>query len=521
MDDCLPSESSTEATLRMLLAGERARRQELEQEVGRLQAGVARQNEVIIRLEHRDAARQREMDEYRTLVAGLTEQNTLLRQQVASLEQECARLRDEPLGRPAAPMQGQKPATPPREPTVRKKRDSAHNRGRHRMDHATQWVTHAVEQCPDCGEQLAGGWIARRVQVIDLPPMAPGEITEHRLLRRRCPRCRRQVLPPPPGREARRIGQCRFGPRLIAAITVMATVERLPTRMIQDRLNREYGLSISLGGITKLLTRMADTASSTYDRLQADVQASPVVHADETGWRENGQHTTIWTVSTARTVYVQHGRRTNEQIDAILGPDYGGTIVADCYAAYDHFLGPKQRCWAHLVRNLEELLAAQSEDAGTVAWVEGVLAVYEQARAPRPPPEEGETPQAIRARERRARRCDALIRLLCPVELDPALPYATLAARLRKYGAELFTFVRDPAVPGTNNAAERSLRPIVIARKISGGTRSAAGTTTRVVLYSLCATARMQGKDPTAICQYILLAPPDAPSPLAATTATA
>jgi len=42
--------------------------------------------------------------------------------------------------------------------------------------------------------------------------------------------------------------------------------------------------------------------------------------------------------------------------------------------------------------------------------------------------------------------------------LPADLPYATLAKRLRKYLPEFFTFVRDPLVPATNNAAERSLR---------------------------------------------------------------
>jgi len=480
----------------------------------------SRQNAVLIDLQQRDARRERELSEYRTLVAGLTEPGTrvrvcALRQQVAQMEQETAQLRGQSWGKPPAAVPEQKPATLPRAKKTRKKRDASHNRGRHRMDHANRWETHAVERCPGCGEQLTGGWVARRVQVIDLPPVAPLEITEHRIIRRQCTRCGKQVLPPPVERAVGRLGQCRFGPRLIPALAGMATREHLPVRMMEERLQREYGLTISLGGIIGLLSRMADTATPTYQHLQADVRASPVVHADETGWRENGQHTTIWTVSTAQTAYVHHGRRTNEAIDAILGTDFGGTIVADCYAAYDHFLTTKQRCWAHLVRNLEELLAAHGEDTETVAWVEGIRAVYEQARAPRPPREEGWTPQAVRARDQRAQQCAALILLLCPADLDPTLPYAALAKRLRKYLAELFTFVRDPAVPATNNAAERSLRPLVVTRKISGGTRSSQGSTTRMVLYSVCATARIQGQDPAAVCQQLLLAPPGAPSPLA------
>ena len=520
MDDHRRLESLSAATLRRLLAEERARRQELEQEVARLQAGLARQNEVILRLERRDAERQRELHAMQTLVAGLTEQNALLRQQVARLEQEKARLRGIPLAPPPDAAPEIKPATPKRDQQVRKKRAPQHNRGRLKLERATRWVNQAAEQCPHCGERLTDGWIQRRIQVIDLPLVAPLEITEHRIMRRQCPRCGKRVLPKPVGLEAGRVGRCRFGPRLMAAVATMATVERLPGRVIQDRLQREYGLTISHGGIIGLLHRMATAGQPAYQQLNQDVRASPVVHSDETGWREAGQHTTVWTVSTPQVVYVQHGRRTNQEIDGILGADFGGTIVADCYASYDHFLGPKQRCWAHLRRDLDQLLHEHAQDTETVAWVEGIRWIYEQARLPRPAAEEGSTPQAARAREHRARQCESLVLLLCPAEPKPDRPAATLAARLRKHLTELFTFVRDPLVPPTNNAAERSLRPLVIARKVSGGTRSGAGSTTRMTLYSLCATAKMQGKDPTMVYQQLLLAPPGAPSPLTAPAST-
>ncbi len=358
MDECLPLGSLEAATLQTLLTQERTGRQELEQEVLRLQAGLARQNEVIIRLEQRDAERCRELAEHRTLIAGLTEQNSLLRQQVALLQQENAHLRGVPLGSAPDPLPAPKPATPTREKNTRRKRAPEHNAGRRSVEQANHWETHAADTCPRCGEALDGGWIVRRVQVIDLPPVAPLVITQHRIIRRQCASCGRRVLPKPVGVEAGRIGRSRFGPRLMAAIGTMAILERLPGRMIQDRLQREYGLTISHGGLVGLVQRLARAGHPAYQQLPADVRGSPVVHADETGWQENGQHRTVWTGYpaegvgvTTQTVYVQHGRRTNAEIDAILGADFGGTIVADCYAAYDHFLGPKQRCWAHLVRD--------------------------------------------------------------------------------------------------------------------------------------------------------------------------
>lgn len=84
---------------------------------------------------------------------------------------------------------------------------------------------------------------------------------------------------------------------------------------------------------------------------------------------------------------------------------------------------------------------------------------------------------------------------------------------------ELFTFVRDPLVPPTNNAAERrARRPLVIARKISGGTRAPIGSMTRMILYTIGATARLQGKDPTTVYQELVLAPTRPPSRVAPPT---
>ena len=86
-----------------------------------------------------------------------------------------------------------------------------------------------------------------------------------------------------------------------------------------------------------------------------------------------------------------------------------------------------------------------------------------------------------------------------------------LCARIDRYQAELFTFVADPAVPPTNNAAERALRPLVVARKISGGTRSARGSATRMVLQSLVATWELRGLDPVAEFVALLRAPRSTP----------
>ncbi|GAC1526047.1 MAG: IS66-like element ISH10 family transposase [Chloroflexota bacterium] len=508
MDEHLPLGSLDASTLRMLLTQERAARQNLEQEVARLRAGIARQNERIIALERENTELRQMVQDLQGMVAGLTEQNLLLRQQVAALQTENNRLRG---GRPAKASPGAWPSETtqqPREPKQRKTRDPKHNRGRHRMLQVDEQVRHDVAVCPRCGSPLAGGWVHRRVQVIDLPAPVEVQVTEHLVMARHCPCCRQRVLPSAPALAAGRLGRCRFGPRLIAAIATMAIVERLPGRQIQARLQREYGLSLSHGGIIGLLRMVAQRGQPAYQQLAADVRASPVVHADETGWREDGLPGFIWTLSTPTTcLFHRDPHRSGAVIDGLLGDAFGGTLVTDFYAVYDHLPGVKQRCWAHLWRDIDALEHEYPEDKVLAAWVAGVRAIYDLAIAPRPATEEGATPGAMRARERRARRYEQQILAMCPETLAPDRPEATLVKRIRRYRQELFTFVRDPAVPHTNNAAERSLRPLVIARKVSGGTRSQEGSTTRMVLASLAATARLRGDDPSATFFRLVQAP--------------
>ena len=50
----------------------------------------------------------------------------------------------------------------------------------------THRVEHVVEQCPDCGTQLSGGWAQRTREVIELPQV-PGQVTEHVYLTRTGP----------------------------------------------------------------------------------------------------------------------------------------------------------------------------------------------------------------------------------------------------------------------------------------------------------------------------------------------
>ena len=118
--------------------------------------------------------------------------------------------------------------------------------------------------------------------------------------------------------------------------------------------------------------------------------------------------------------------------------------------------------------------------------------------------------------DRARRRCRPTCWPPAPPYLGGAarsVPHAVLCRRTRKYLPGLFSFVGDPAVPSTNNGAERSIRPVVVQRKRSGGTRSPAGTTAFTRLASLFGTWRARGLDPLIAWQRLLLEPAPALRP--------
>jgi hypothetical protein len=419
---------------------------------------------------------------------------------VAHLEQ---RLRDlEASSSPPRGMPGHKrEQTEPRPQRPRRKRTENQARGR---SIPTARVVHALACCPRCGIRLAGGAVKRSREVIEITPV-PATISEHVYLERCCPGCGRRWTPRVE-LQGTVVGQSRLGIGLVSLIATLREEARLPLSAIQTYLWSVHGLHLSVGGIVGALEQVARAGQASRAQALAAIRASPVVYADETGWRESGANRYLWTFATAETRYFAHGGRGKAVIDAVLGIDTAqeavGVLVSDFYAAYDHYPGPQQKCWVHLLRDIRELGRQHPTDLALAAWTEAVRAVYERALTcqQRSKPE----------RQHAYRQLQAELAGLCrETASDERAAQAVLCRRILKHLPSLFVFVLDPAVAADNNQAERSLRHSVVSRKISGGTRSAQGTQTKLTLATLFGTWRARGLNPYLAC-YELLASPQA-----------
>lgn len=425
-----------------------------------------------------------------------------LRERVAALEKENAELRGR-LG-----MGGVSKASTPdwvkpnraerraAERAERRKRKQSFTRKR---DVATRELRHTVERCPDCGRKLSGGWIVSKRQTIEIPA-TPIEITDHVLIARKCGICGKVHIPKLTVAEGV-IGKCRVGPRLMSLIATLAIAKRMPQRAIQRLLESLYGVHISLGEITEILHKVASFAKETVQWILRRIRGSPHAHGDETGWREDGVNGYLWSLSTDKLRYFHFDRsRAGAVAKRLFGICFGGVLVCDFYGGYNFYDGPIQRCWVHFLRDLKKLLEAHPDNEDVREWVESIRAIYKVAKKVA---RRGFV-ESIRTRLRGKLEAK-LASLAQPYLKDKSAPQRVLAERIEKHLGEMFTFVEYLGCPSGNNAAERAIRPAVIARKISGGTRSENGSITRTTLMSVFGTWALQGKDMLAACTDMIV----------------
>ena len=406
--------------------------------------------------------------------------------------------------KPPSWVKANRPARPGKE---RKRRPHGFAR---RREEPTHRVEHATARCPDCQLPLQGGRVRGRRQVISIPRLRV-RVTEHVVLERTCRKCRKQWVPEPDW-GAITVGRQRFGVSVQSEVSVLREECRLPFGVIQRYLKWRYGLGLSKGELVALVRGAAEHGQEEYTRLRQEIRASPVVYGDETGWRQAGRNGYLWSFSTPKVRYfLYRSSRGGPVVEEVLGDEFEGVLVSDFYGAYNVYQGPHQRCWTHLLRDIHQLKERFPEHEGLARWSQRVREVYDQAQAyPGPDPELPETVRQFR-RVKQQQRFQEQLWSICQPHLGSDTPMRVLCRRVERFLPELFTFIAEPRASADNNAAERSLRPPVVSRKISGGTRSDHGSETKSILASLFGTWRLQERNPYHALNSILSQPLPAP----------
>ena len=257
-------------------------------------------------------------------------------------------------------------------------------------------------------------------------------------------------------------------------------------------LQSGYGLDFSRSGVYKALARLAGKAEPTYQALLQTTRKSLVNWVDETGWRVGGHPQWLWVAESERvTVYSILPGRGSQQLKQLLGADYDGFLVHDglrCYTKLEQ--ADHQTCLAHLIRRCKEM--SERATRGAAQFPLQVKTLLQQALLLDDRYERQEvTPHGLAV-------ASGLLEAGMDRVLDKTYRSASnerLAKHLRQQREYLFTFLHCPGLGGTNNRAERAIRPAVIARKVWGGNRTWNGANVQQILMSVLRPFQQQGKD--------------------------
>lgn len=385
----------------------------------------------------------------------------------------------------------------------RKVRTTAYTR---KKEIPTETIFHTEDLCSDCGGNLGKPIVAYSRQVIDIPVIAYA-VTEHVIFKRWCYACKKCVQPEVDLSD-NVVGKGRIGINLTASIVTMRDRLRLPIGMIQCYLKLFYGLRISQGEIVSLLHSVASIGKQTYEKLLEEIRNAPVVYADETGGRENGRNGYFWSFSTKNVHFLLHRKsRAAKVVEEIVGVEsekFNGVLTTDFYAAYNTYAGFHQRCWVHLLRDIHERKEKHKKHPPLNKWAKQVKQIYEEAKAYTGPDPSTPAGLAVQQRIDQQHLFEERLKKVCQQYVTRDVPMSTLCGRIMAFMPELFVFVRFPDVTSDNNPAERIIRHTVVARKISGGTRSPKGSETKSILTSLFDTWNLQGKNPLEQCRLLL-----------------
>jgi transposase len=448
-------------------------------------------------LREENARLSRENGELRQANEGLRAELEGVKGELAGLAEEIAKLKQG--GHKRSLFKGNKGKT--KEKKVRRQRADEANQGR-RREEPTRIESHRLVVCPECGEELVKQRLSYSRQIIDIPEPQPLEVVEHRVEEGWCGRCRQWHQPAVMWPES--VGQGRIGGRLSGLVGYMRSLLRLPYRLIQSFLEGVYRLQVSVGELVNLSHKVEQELAEEVARIKEQARASPYVHMDETGWREDGQNGYIWCLVCEKPQAVRyfeyHQSRAGEVVADLLGDRFAGIVSSDFYSAYNIYSGRHQRCWVHLLRDLAQLRDAYPEDAALVAWCVGVKNLYYLAHDLKANPH---AYQPATPRQNVGRLVE-MVRQFGLLYAQSDHPCRLLAKRLLRHMDELFLFVLHPDLSADNNLAERALRSLVVQRKVSGGSRSPQGSQTTMRLATLFQTWQARGVSPLYECWRLL-----------------
>jgi transposase len=335
--------------------------------------------------------------------------------------------------------------------------------------------------CPRCGGHMEDRGIKRRT-VMDCVPIKMEKIALH-LEHKRCINCGESVYARPPGV----MPKCLYGNQLF---TYVAVQHYLHGNTL-GQLERQTGIGYS--SLVKAMHQLATRLKDVPAKLIEEYRKATVKQADETGWRNDGQNGYGWIFCTQDTSIFRFRKSRSAQVAwEVLGKKpLLGTLVVDRYAAYNKMPCTLQYCYAHLLRDVDDIEKEFPDNAEVSSFVKVFGTLLANAMHLRSLPLNDD-----QFKEHAADIKNQIINMVNREARHPAIQ--TIQNLFREKAERMYHWAEDRRIPADNNLAERELRPLVIARKISFGSQSEKGAHTREILMTVLHTLKKRTPDAAA-----------------------
>jgi transposase len=320
-------------------------------------------------------------------------------------------------------------------------------------------VSHEPGRCAGCGSGLFGGPVTATVrrQVIDLPQDIRAQVTEHRIVSRRCSCGAVTSGTAPAGVSA----PVQYGPRVTAVCAYLWHGQFLSRGRTCEAVAEMFGVAVSPGAVAGMVRRVAGKLGGCLGVIRKALITSDVAHFDETGFRVAGRLAWVHSASSGKFALITvHPRRGRQAMDAArVLPEFGGIAVHDCWAPYDGYGQLTHAlCNAHALRELQAVTDAAAE--GQWCWASQAADALRDLKrlADASLAIDGSLDHADQAKMDAARHSYHSALLIGKRETaaraGPLMrKHHALAKRLLQREDDYLRFMRDPRVPFDNDLA--------------------------------------------------------------------
>lgn len=334
----------------------------------------------------------------------------------------------------------------------------------------------------------------RYIEDIPLPELTPDYqaklVTRYLVERGVCGACGRVTAGKDLGGQVVKLGS-----NIRLLVTHLVTVIGMSYAQVISLCGSLYGLRITDGDIANTLQIKHTAWQPAYQQLQADIRSSPAIHADETSWPiqslQGAGYSWIMADSTSlNSCFVLANSRGASHARALLG-NYPGVRITDDYGAYRNskLPGQQQLCWAHLYRTIRDLRynanLPKQQQAVARQWYETFAVIYQDLR------KYLDKPYDLVLRQSQANELWQRVLILAqqpaPTTGEPD-KLRRLKAQLLRAGQDKLFICLTKNTPCDNNRAERDLRPLVLKRKRSFGSKTEKGAQALATVLSICTT---------------------------------